>query len=437
MKSNGSPSTRPVVVLVSGDTAGWITPCGCTSNQSGGMPRRASYVADVRKGAEVLYADAGGAPGGASDYDRLKFEAILRGEAAMGVSAHNVGGPEAALGAKYLTDLAARAPLVTANVRDSVGHLLAPAIRVASVGGRRIAFAGVLSPKFATRDLRVDEPRSALLAAIPAVRNQYDALVVLAYLPEDELQELAAALPEADAIVGGPTGQTLAPRRVGPTLLTSATNKGKFLARLDVPAALPGEWNGSIVELDAKWADEPAQVKNVAQYLADLAKRDFAASQTNFSQGAVNAAALPANYRVAGSQACAGCHAPSFKLWKATGHASAWAVLEAKHSHVDPACQVCHTTGYGLPGGFSSVAQGAEFVAVGCESCHGPSQAHVTQPTVHTPYAARDQCTRCHDRENSPTFDYNTFWTRIAHGPDKPVGPDTAVMRDPMREVGP
>ncbi|HEV3022087.1 MAG TPA: hypothetical protein VGX76_06455, partial [Pirellulales bacterium] len=26
-------SARPLAVIVSGDTAGWIVPCGCTSNQ--------------------------------------------------------------------------------------------------------------------------------------------------------------------------------------------------------------------------------------------------------------------------------------------------------------------------------------------------------------------------------------------------------------------
>ena len=53
----------------------------------------------------------------------------------------------------------------------------------------------------------------------------------LAYLPEAELQTLAATLPEADAVIGGPTGQTLRPQRLGGAgaLLTSATRKGKFM----------------------------------------------------------------------------------------------------------------------------------------------------------------------------------------------------------------
>src|SRR5262249_30903139 len=100
------PANRPLVLVVSGDTAGWIIPCGCTSNQSGGMLRRGSYLRGLGNDANVVYADAGGAPGGTSAYHRVKFEAILRGELALGMAAHNIGGPEAALGADYLRRVA-------------------------------------------------------------------------------------------------------------------------------------------------------------------------------------------------------------------------------------------------------------------------------------------------------------------------------------------
>src|SRR6266404_364722 len=105
---------RPLVVVVSGDTAGWIAPCGCTSNQSGGLPRRGTYVEGIRRDRGVILVDAGGAPGGTSIYDRIKFEAILKGERLMGSAAHNLGGPEAAFGAETLREIrkATGAPFV-------------------------------------------------------------------------------------------------------------------------------------------------------------------------------------------------------------------------------------------------------------------------------------------------------------------------------------
>src|SRR6187431_1242323 len=101
----GCPAPRtvkPIALLVSGDTAGWIVPCGCTSNQSGGLLRRGTYVAELRKTHDVLLVDAGGAPSGTSEYDRAKFEAILAGEREMSVVAHNLGAAEAQLGAEYI-----------------------------------------------------------------------------------------------------------------------------------------------------------------------------------------------------------------------------------------------------------------------------------------------------------------------------------------------
>ena len=79
------------MLVVSGDTAGWITPCGCASNQSGGLLRRGTYLANLGKTADVILADAGGAAGGTSDYHKVKFEAILAGERRMGLAAHNIG----------------------------------------------------------------------------------------------------------------------------------------------------------------------------------------------------------------------------------------------------------------------------------------------------------------------------------------------------------
>ena len=83
---NKSPDSNSTSIVVSGDTAGWITPCGCASNQSGGLMRRATLLADVGKPERVLYLDAGGSAAGTSEYQQVKLEAILRGLTAMGRS---------------------------------------------------------------------------------------------------------------------------------------------------------------------------------------------------------------------------------------------------------------------------------------------------------------------------------------------------------------
>src|SRR5690349_19061836 len=266
---------KPAKLVVSGDTAGWLMPCGCTSNQSGGLLRRATYVNGLRATSDVILADAGGAAGGDSDYHKVKFEAILAGERQMGIAAHNVGRSEAAFGPTYLRDASKRlaVPLISANVRDaSDGRPVLDASRVVSAGGRRVLLVGVMSPKFATPSLQVSDPKQAVLDASAATKGTYDALIVLAYLPQDELEQLAMTLPEADAGIGGPTGQAIVPRKLGPTLLAAATNKGKFLIELSAAngGTGGGAWEGKVVELSAGFADDPAQQAGVTAYLATL-----------------------------------------------------------------------------------------------------------------------------------------------------------------------
>ena len=415
---------RPLTVVVSGDTAGWIVPCGCTANQSGGLPRRATYLTEIAARSEVIVADAGGAPGGKFLYDRLKFEAILQGELAMGLAAHNVGAAEAALGPDYLRDLVRRlhVPLVSTNVLLTDGQPLTEPLRVVQAGGRSVAILGVLSPKFAADresmvpGLNVTSPREAVLQALHQAAGRYQAAIVLAYVPEDELQPLAEGLPEVDAVVGGPTGQPVAPRHAGPTLMLSATKQGKFLARLDAPSDAKQHWPGGIVELSDRFADDPAQVANVAAFRRELGRRDIAAGDTSFAlKLPLNA---PQEFALAGTASCRDCHKPEAKAWDKSRHARAWKSLVEHATQTDPDCQRCHATGYGLPGGFVSLGRSAARVEVGCEDCHGPSREHVRDTKIHTGYfaQAKNQCTGCHDRENSPRFDFDGYWAKIKHG---------------------
>ena len=48
------------------------------------------------------------------------------------------------------------------------------------------------------------------------------------------------------------------------------------------------------------------------------------------------------------------------------------------------------------------------------------ARSTIREPKIHTGYFAQaaNQCIACHDRENSPGFDFDAYWAKIKHGKD-------------------
>ena len=88
---------------------------------------------------------------------------------------------------------------------------------------------------------------------------------------------------------------------------------------------------------------------------------------------------------------CKTCHMPHYESWHETKMSKAFELLkpgirrDAKVAanvnpdldySKDPKCLVCHTTGYGEPGGFVNLSTTPEMVGVQCEMCHGPGSRY-------------------------------------------------------------
>jgi hypothetical protein len=419
----GCNSNKPVIILTSGDTQGWITPCGCASNQSGGLPRRGGMIRASEKTNSVIVLDAGGSALGSlsnsatstGPYQRVKLKALLEGMQALGLAAHNIGGPETAFTPGELRELARDTGVawLSSNLLADDGQTVGSRVIMLERGGLRIAVAGVIDPdRVQHSSWQAQDPTRSVLSAFGD--QAADVKVVLAYFDEGGLRALAEALPEVDYVIGGPTGQSMSPTKVGSVTVMSATNKGKFLAEVTLERDQAGfrELGSSIVEVSSKIPEDLSQLDNLARYYAQLKQQDFTAEQAGLVEQFVT---QDAGYAIAGSASCQTCHAADDALWHSSKHSHAWEVLVAKTAEFDPHCQQCHTTGYGRTGGFENVAQSLKLVHVGCENCHGPSQAHVADPRKRTPFQAKEQCVRCHDHENSPEFQFDAYWTKVFH----------------------
>jgi mono/diheme cytochrome c family protein len=420
--------SRTIQVVLSGDTRGFIVPCGCTTKQYGGLPRRATYLQGL-PALDTLYVDAGGSFHRAFDYDRIKGEYLWRGMSALKIRAANLGASEIAQGLEYLRANASKVPLVSTNIsaRDGGPPVASPEIRT-TVGGAKIVILGVCSAKYAPGPgLKVEDPREALRAPVARFRSEADLLLLLAQAPEEELTALAMAFPELDAVLATGPSQPIPPRLVeGRTVLAGASNKGKFLVTIPwTSSGTPPRWTageGKVVELSESYADHPAQVGIVKEYQQAL--RNAALPPEKTGETAPLLAGLPGDYRYAGTGTCVKCHTPEGEIWKVSKHAHGLETIQAKGFEADPFCVRCHSTGYGGPEGYRSVSETPLLGGVGCESCHGPSQAHATAPLrLRTPARAFDACLKCHDPENSPTFSAAEFWPRIIHGKGRAPAP--------------
>ena len=81
-------------------------------------------------------------------------------------------------------------------------------------------------------------------------------------------------------------------------------------------------------------------------------------------------------------------------------------------------CYVCHTTGYGRPGGFTSFADTPELADAGCEVCHGPGSAHVDSGGDPAKIQAKMEmagCEACHNAERVRAFNFKPMLFAGAH----------------------
>lgn len=160
-----------------------------------------------------------------------------------------------------------------------------------------------------------------------------------------------------------------------------------------------------------------------------------------------------------GVNTCKKCHIKVYNSWKKTKMAKAFETLKPgvlaeaktklkfdpqKDYTKDAKCLECHTTGFGMPGGYkipenselsaTERAQGNEGIT--CESCHGPGSKYIAihknammkkqKYTLDELYQAGQHkvdiksCTTCHNQKN-PTagpdyhFDYEKSKTEDTH----------------------
>jgi thiol-disulfide isomerase/thioredoxin len=131
-----------------------------------------------------------------------------------------------------------------------------------------------------------------------------------------------------------------------------------------------------------------------------------------------------------GSDRCQSCHEAEHAQWGTTPHARAMGTLAASTEHpgadTDVACVQCHAspTRSGPPS--PNLADYRVAESVGCESCHGPGEAHVAAGGgtdniqglgESCPVCVLEAiCTSCHTSQWDPNWDLDARLPAVGHG---------------------
>ena len=127
-----------------------------------------------------------------------------------------------------------------------------------------------------------------------------------------------------------------------------------------------------------------------------------------------------ANY--IGSSSCKHCHKKEYDSFvryakKARSFESIERMKKGLTDEEIKKCYLCHTTGYGKPGGFVSPEKTPHLKNTGCEVCHGPGELHVKTKARRDikKRMTTEDCEICHTSERVKAFRYKPLIHGGAH----------------------
>ena len=401
--AGGAVQSQIHVLIVAGQTEGYLSPCGCVKPMSGGVRRRVTAIRQLSAPGRTTVIDTGVLVKGQGRQDEMKAEAVAETMRLVKVAALGYGLEEARLGAGMAASLD----------RLSGGALVASGLEGAGVGAARFKksgpfLIGSIDPRGAELGAALGEPAEPPAESVRALLAEAkSANLVPVLMTRGDLasaEALAKAHPALRLVVCTMKSAPFeAPKRIGDTLIVTPGEHAKHIVRI--------EWDGKAFtayrsyELGPEYADDKEAQEVYTAYLGRVTREDLIAMVPRRETAAY-----------VGNGECAKCHVAADQAWKASRHAKALSTLEKEGHDRDPDCVECHVVGLHAVTGFKSRADTPLLTDVGCESCHGPGAPHKMNPYRNKMgKAGKESCVPCHNTEHSPTFDFDTYWEKIKH----------------------
>ncbi|MHC4875378.1 MAG: multiheme c-type cytochrome [Planctomycetota bacterium] len=438
---------------VTGQMHGYLEPCGCSDPQYGGVSRRAALLQQLRdRGWDPIPLDLGGTLKRSRQQSQFKFQTLLTALRDMRYQALSMGEEELRLGGGWLLsqhvtdpeDPAGVLSFLSANVVlfDTPDIGTPVPFKIVESGGKRIGITSVIEPAIADQvgglqdaGITVTDPSEALTKTKVALNDEsVDLMVLLSHCGLETSKQLARQHPEFQIVFStGPVEEPYAdnPTRIGTTTLMVVGHKGKHVGVAGwYPDSTDAPIRFEMIKLDGDRFKDPPEMLDLMRFYQDMLK-DSNLAETE--------PALPhrSGDKFVGSEKCGECHTKAFEKWESTAHAHAFDSLRTGRRGIprihDPECIACHVTGwhpqeiFRYESGYLNETSTAHLLNVGCEDCHGPGSRHIRLINegnedeaadlmrVTVEQAKNSGCYQCHDLDNSPHFDFDSYWKEIVH----------------------
>jgi hypothetical protein len=440
------------VLIISSEMDGYLEPCGCTQGQLGGLIRRFDFIERLKAqnwpvaliDAGSLIKDPASARGG-FEQAKIKFGIALKAYSTLKYDAIALSAEDLKVGigeafAQFLNGLGDSTKIVVANVQSAAGfESRIQASQIISAGPVKLGVTAVVDPEAIAKltdpdkdDLLpvVKRPHDVLGAVLAEMEGKSEYQVLMVQGPPEQAKRLATAYPGFDVVVSSSEYADPLEREPlwlngGKTMLVTVGRRGKYVGAIGFFADDAQKMRFHSVTINSRFDGPGTAIKRVIQ---DEYRNMLKAAGVveSFPRHDYTGGTAGATY--VGAETCRQCHPNTYKFWSTTKHAQAFIALEKDpkpNTMFDAECVSCHTTGFEYNSGWRSEAATPHLKGNQCENCHGPASKHASAPDnleyrrpirVTAEQADKNRlCIRCHDEDNSPKFEFATFWSQIVH----------------------
>jgi len=390
-------AANKATILLTMQNLGYIQACSCGREALGGLGRRATILDGLRKKHPgALLIDGG-------DLVRLDTQppairTIIQSMESMKYDAVRVGVFDAQ--SQWAASLmrASKLPLLDAGFTPKLFER----------SGVRIAVFDVPMPK-PRSEYPLDELTPKMGLAFTDARKHADVIVAMTQMSAPETEQFVNGLVKADMAPDIVVSDTLASpelKQVGPVMEVNSGVNGKYV---------------SVFTAEAHPGGKPTLQHESVPVLLDTAERPDVEKLVNAYLQAVDLGIETVKIpEFDSSQYCASCHdvkthTDAFAVWLKTRHSHALKTLQEDSTNPpkgsaarSPQCLSCHVGSYKRFQALDPSSTGVE-----CITCH-TTEAHTKKGFV-----SEAVCLECHDKDNSPHFDFAAYTAKIRHWDDK------------------